>query len=453
MSDEAFWAEKAQFVEDELVKRIPENKLRPRLEPTRRAVELLGEPQKAYRVIHVTGTNGKTSTTRFIERILREHGLRTGRFTSPHLVSLNERIALDGEPVSNEQLYSVYNDIAPILDLVDQELEAAGDTKLTFFEALAVLGFAVFADAPVDVLVLEVGMGGEWDSTNVADGDVAVFTPIDLDHTERLGNTIAEIAATKSGIIKPEAIVVSSKQSLDALEVLQKKAASLENPLLVAGEAFEVLASSIDGRGQRISVRGLAGNYENLYLPLLGAYQAENLALAIAAVESFLGGGTRAINDEILRIAVADASSPGRLQVVSREPLTIIDAAHNPHGASSLATALGDYFDSPKTVGVVGVLADKDAEGVVAALSKVLDQLIVTQSSSPRALPAAELAAIANRYFTDSQISVADNLSLALELAHGLVADEGAILITGSVSMAGDFLKLIREDDDEEQVD
>ncbi|MFM6850473.1 MAG: bifunctional folylpolyglutamate synthase/dihydrofolate synthase, partial [Terrabacter sp.] len=214
MSDEAFWAEKAQFVEDELVKRIPENKLRPRLEPTRRAVELLGEPQKAYRVIHVTGTNGKTSTTRFIERILREHGLRTGRFTSPHLVSLNERIALDGEPVSNEELYSVYNDIAPILDLVDQELEAAGDTKLTFFEALAVLGFAVFADAPVDVLVLEVGMGGEWDSTNVADGDVAVFTPIDLDHTERLGNTIAEIAATKSGIIKPEAIVVSSKQSL-----------------------------------------------------------------------------------------------------------------------------------------------------------------------------------------------------------------------------------------------
>ncbi|MEY4078941.1 MAG: hypothetical protein RIS80_710, partial [Actinomycetota bacterium] len=349
--NDKLWAKKAKSVEDALLARIPENKLRPRLEPTRRAVELLGDPQKAYRVIHVTGTNGKTSTTRFIERILREHGLRTGRFTSPHLVHLNERMSIDGEPVSNEVLFEVWNDISPILEMVDAELEAAGDTKLTFFEALAVLGFAVFADAPVDVLVLEVGMGGEWDSTNVADGDVAVFTPVALDHMERLGNTIAEIAKTKSGIIKQDALVVSSTQTAEALDVISAKAKSTAESLKVLGDDFAVVRKSVDGNGQRITIKGLAGTYNDLFLPLFGSYQAENLALAIAAVESFLGGGESPIHDEILRIAVADASSPGRLQVVDRTPLTIIDAAHNPNGAESLANALDEYFGAPKAIG------------------------------------------------------------------------------------------------------
>lgn len=451
MSDETYWAAKAQFVEDELLKRIPENKLRPRLEPTRRAAALLGDPQRSYRVIHVTGTNGKTSTTRFIERILREHGLRTGRFTSPHLVSLNERIAIDGEPVSNEQLYEVYSDITPVLEMVDAELEAEGDTKLTFFEALAVLGFAVFADAPVDVLVLEVGMGGEWDSTNVADGDVAVFTPISLDHTDRLGKTIAEIAFTKAGIIKPHSIVVSSAQTDEALPVLMQRAESIADSLKVMWSDFAVLSSSIDGFGQRISVQGIAGTYSNLYLPLFGSYQAENLALAIAAVESFLGGGSAAISDDLLRIAVADASSPGRLQVISREPLTVIDAAHNPHGAQSLANAIRDFFDAPQTVGVVGVLGDKDAAGLLAALSESFDHLIVTKSSSPRALDENELAGIAKDFFDIEAISVASNLKEAYQLALDLVPDDGAIVITGSVSMAGDMLKLVRQENDIEE--
>ncbi|MFM5903827.1 MAG: bifunctional folylpolyglutamate synthase/dihydrofolate synthase [Microbacteriaceae bacterium] len=450
MSDEKYWATKAQFVEDELVKRIPENKLRPRLEPTRRAVELLGDPQKTYRVIHVTGTNGKTSTTRFIERILREYGLRTGRFTSPHLVSLNERISLDGEPVSNETLFAVYTDIAPILEIVDAELEAAGDTKLTFFEALAVLGFAVFADAPVDVLVLEVGMGGEWDSTNVADGDVAVFTPIDLDHTERLGETIREIAATKSGIIKPESIVVSSTQHPDALSVLQEKAQTIAQAAKFAPENFSVESVGIDGQGQRVTVSGLAGRYENLYLPLYGSHQAENLALAIAAVESFLGGGETLLNDEILRIAVADFSSPGRLQVISREPLTILDAAHNPHGAASLAASLVHYFGSPNVVAVIGVLADKDAEGVLQELAPVVDHVIVTKSSSPRALPVEDLSELAIKHFGADRVSSRATLAEALKLAHEVVVDDGAILVTGSVSMVGDVLKDLRMEEDEE---
>ncbi len=447
--NDKLWAKKAKSVEDALLARIPENKLRPRLEPTRRAVELLGDPQKAYRVIHVTGTNGKTSTTRFIERILREHGLRTGRFTSPHLVHLNERMSIDGEPVSNEVLFEVWNDISPILEMVDAELEAAGDTKLTFFEALAVLGFAVFADAPVDVLVLEVGMGGEWDSTNVADGDVAVFTPVALDHMERLGNTIAEIAKTKSGIIKQDALVVSSTQTAEALDVISAKAKSTAESLKVLGHDFAVVRKSVDGNGQRITIKGLAGTYNDLFLPLFGSYQADNLALAIAAVESFLGGGESPIHDEILRIAVADASSPGRLQVVDRKPLTIIDAAHNPNGAESLANALDEYFGAPKAIGIIGVLGDKDARGLLEALRGSFDEVILTRSTSPRALDPESLAEIASEFFT--RVSVAPDLESALNQARESVEQDGAIVITGSVSMAGDLLKLIQRDDEDEE--
>jgi dihydrofolate synthase/folylpolyglutamate synthase len=447
--NDKLWAKKAKSVEDALLARIPENKLRPRLEPTRRAVELLGDPQKAYRVIHVTGTNGKTSTTRFIERILREHGLRTGRFTSPHLVHLNERMSIDGEPVSNEVLFEVWNDISPILEMVDAELEAAGDTKLTFFEALAVLGFAVFADAPVDVLVLEVGMGGEWDSTNVADGDVAVFTPVALDHMERLGNTIAEIAKTKSGIIKQDALVVSSIQTAEALEVISAKAKSTAESLRVLGDDFAVVRKSVDGNGQRITIKGLAGTYNDLFLPLFGSYQADNLALAIAAVESFLGGGESPIHDEILRIAVADASSPGRLQVVDRKPLTVIDAAHNPNGAESLANALDEYFGAPKAIGIIGVLGDKDAHGLLEALRGSFDEVILTRSTSPRALEPEVLADIASEFF--ERVSVAHNLESALHQARESVEQDGAIVITGSVSMAGDLLKLIQKDDEDEE--
>jgi len=447
--NDKLWAKKAKSVEDALLARIPENKLRPRLEPTRRAVELLGDPQKAYRVIHVTGTNGKTSTTRFIERILREHGLRTGRFTSPHLVHLNERMSIDGEPVSNEVLFEVWNDISPILEMVDAELEAAGDTKLTFFEALAVLGFAVFADAPVDVLVLEVGMGGEWDSTNVADGDVAVFTPVALDHMERLGNTIAEIAKTKSGIIKQDALVVSSTQTGEALDVISAKAKSTAESLKVLGDDFAVVRKSVDGNGQRITIKGLAGTYNDLFLPLFGSYQADNLALAIAAVESFLGGGESPIHDEILRIAVADASSPGRLQVVDRKPLTIIDAAHNPNGAQSLANALDEYFGAPKAIGIIGVLGDKDARGLLEALHGSFDEVILTRSTSPRALEPEALADIAVEFF--ERVSVAPDLESALNQARESVEQDGAIVITGSVSMAGDLLKLIQKDDEDEE--
>ncbi len=444
MSEETYWAEQAAQVEAALLTRVPENKIRPRLEPTRRLTELLGDPQKIYRIIHVTGTNGKTSTTRFIERLLREHGLRTGRFTSPHLVKLNERLAIDGEPVSDESLVAAWQDIAPIVEIVDAELEVAGEGPLTFFEVLAVLGFAVFADAPVDVLVLEVGMGGEWDSTNVADGDVAVFAPIDLDHMDRLGNTIAEIAKTKSGIIKPGSIVVSAAQPAEALEILKAKAAETSEFFGSYGADFEVLESQPDLLGQRVSIRSLAGEYSDLNLPVHGFYQAQNAALAVAAVEAFLGGGKQRIMDDVVRAAFADFSSPGRLQVVSREPLTILDAAHNPSGARSLVEALSANFGSPRVTAVVSILADKNAREFLEIIEPVVANLIVTQSGSARAIGAAELAELAVEVFGADRVAVQANPQWALaEAALQLeVGAKAAILVTGSITLVGDVLAL-----------
>jgi dihydrofolate synthase/folylpolyglutamate synthase len=444
MSDEAYWAERAAAVEAELLARVPENKVRPRLDPTRRLVELLGDPQKIYRIIHVTGTNGKTSTTRFIERLLREHGLRTGRFTSPHLVKLNERLAIDGEPVSDEALVAAWEDIAPIVEIVDAELALADEGPLTFFEVLAVLGFAVFADAPVDVLVLEVGMGGEWDSTNVADGDVAVFAPISLDHTDRLGKTVEEIAKTKSGIIKPGSFVVSSAQSAEALTVLKAKAAETGEFFGTYGVEFEVLESTPDLLGQKVTIRTLAGEYADLNLPVHGYYQAENAALAIAAVEAFLGGGQQRIMDDVVRAAFADFSSPGRLQVVSREPLIILDAAHNPSGAESLVQALKENFDSPYVVAVISILVDKDARGLLETLDASVDEVIVTQSSSARAIPAEDLAEMARDILGADRVKVQANPQWAMAEA-ALVLPEGqkaAILVTGSITLVGEVLAL-----------
>jgi dihydrofolate synthase/folylpolyglutamate synthase len=448
--DEQYWVSQSDAVLEKLLLRVPENKIRPRLEPTRRAVELLGDPQRSYRIIHVTGTNGKTSTTRFIERILREHGLRTGRFTSPHLVRLNERMALDGEPVSDEQLVSVFSDIEPILEFVDQELATAGEAPLTFFEALAVLGFAVFADAPVDVLVLEVGMGGAWDSTNVADGDVAVFTPIGLDHMERLGNTIQEIAETKAGIIKAGSIVVSSKQNPEALAMLEKASTNKAESLKLEGRDFSVASFEATPTGQVLSVSGIAGNYGPFSAPVFGIHQAQNLSVAVAAVEAFLGGGELTISDDVLRSAVSDVSSPGRLQLVKTEPPLLLDGAHNPAGALTLSAALKSEFSDKPLVALIAVLEDKDVEGLLANLTGVFDRVVITQSSSPRSMPAAELEQIAAGSM-GSELTAFSDFRAGLARARELAAETGGmVVVTGSITLVGDVIKLIQEESDAE---
>jgi dihydrofolate synthase/folylpolyglutamate synthase len=446
--DDSLMEREAREVYEELLERVGEGAPRPRLNATRRAAELLGDPQRAYPIIHITGTNGKTSTSRMIESILRAHGLRTGMLTSPHLERVNERIVIDGEPISNAAFVSNWRDIRPFLDITDAELELSDEPPLSFFEALTLLAFAAFADAPVDVVVLEVGMGGEWDSTNVADGQVAVFTPIALDHTQRLGSTVAEIARTKSGIIKPAAVVVSAAQAPEALAELERAAELTESSLAVDGVAFELVSDTVAVGGQVITVRGRAGTYPDLFLPMFGDHQARNATLAIAAVESFIGDGTLALNQDVLAEGLATATSPGRLQVVGTEPTVVVDAAHNPHGAGALSVAITEYFTFDHVTAVIGILGDKDAAGILRELAPVVDDFIITQSTSDRAVDADDLAAIAVSIVGAARVTVEPNFETALETARDAASatEKGAVIVTGSITLVGDAIAYARQE-------
>ena len=419
--------------------RRPESQIEPRLDATRRAVELMGDPQNNYRIVHVTGTNGKTSAARMIERILREHGLRTGRLISPHLVRFNERIALDGEPVDDQLIVDAYDENEMILDLVDSELVAKGEPKLTFFEAYNALAFQLFSDAPIDVLILEVGIGGEWDASNVADGDVSVFTSIGLDHRKVLGDTVEEIAATKAGIIKPKSVVVSNSQIPSVVKILRERS---EQEFFEAGVDFALIDAEPDGYGTRFSVQGSFGSYPQLWMPIIGNHQAENAATAIVAVEQFLG---RAIADEVLRAAMADCVSPGRMHVVSKDPLVVLDGAHNPPGIQSFRDTLDRQFQNPPAIGVVGMLADKDVFSSALEFVGVFDHLIVTSSQSERSMPAKDLAAA----FEESGVGVdevIEDFAAAYDQALRLgVETERPVFVTGSLYLVGAVLGLIQE--------
>jgi dihydrofolate synthase/folylpolyglutamate synthase len=441
------YTEQGRAVYEALLARTGESAPQPRLEPTRRALDLLGDPQRAYPIIQLAGTNGKTSTSRMIEGILRSYGLRTGLFTSPHLVHFNERIVVDGEPISNETLVRNWEDIQPYINMVDLELEESGEVPLTFFEVLTVLGFAIFADAPVDVAVVEVGMGGEWDSTNVADAQIAVFTPIDLDHTNRLGSTIAEIARTKAGIIKPAATVVTAAQHPDAMAQLVNAAELSEAPLIAQGIDFELVSDIVAVGGQVLTVRGRAGVYDDLYLPLYGDHQGQNAAVAIAAVETFLGNGLQRLSTDPLTEGLTEVESPGRLQLVGVEPTVLVDAAHNPHGARSLAAALGKYFDFREIVFVLGVLGDKDAEGILAVLAPLATRIHLTTSASTRSIAVDELADRARATVDPALVHSYDTLEDAVFEAREW-ATEGEsrlVVVTGSVVLAGEVVELAEE--------
>lgn len=439
--------DRADAVYAALLERQGEQWVQPRVERTRRVLELLDDPQRTYRVVHVTGTNGKTSTSRIIESLVRAHGLRTGLFTSPHLERFTERIMVDGEPVADAAVADAWDEIAPFVDLVDAELAASGDAPLTFFELLTVLAFVVFADAPVDVLVLEVGMGGAWDSTNTADGDVAVFTPIDLDHADRLGESIREIAEVKSGIIKPGAAVVSARQDEAAADVLRAATARNDATIAFEGADFGLVDARLAVGGQQISLRGLAGSYDEEYLPLFGAHQAQNAALAVAAVESLIGGATQAISDDVLAEGFAQASSPGRLQLVGVAPTVIVDAAHNPHGARALAAALGQSFDFDEWGVVLGVLADKDAAGIVAELAPLAAHVFATAPTSDRANDADAIADLAEAHGLPVTVhgDVADASDAAR--AWATASDRRAVVIAGSVVLAGEAVGLATDED------
>lgn len=437
-------------VEAALYARIGEQAPERRLTATRRAVELLGDPHLAYPVIHVTGTNGKTSTARMTESIVRAHGLRTGLMTSPHLVSIRERIVVDGEPIAADRFVENWDDITPILEITDAELTAKGELPLTFFEALTVLALACFAEAPVDVAVIEVGMGGEWDSTNVVQSQVQVFTPIAIDHAKQLGSTVAEIARTKSGIVKPSSSVVSSAQTPEALAELERAAELTESTLAVEGTGFRVTSDTPAVGGQLVSVQGIAGTYDDLFVPLFGAHQAHNAAVAIAAVESFLGRGSQALDEDVLSEGLAAATSPGRLQPIATGPTVVVDAAHNPHGAKALAEALPVAFPSEHVVGVVGILRDKDARGFVRALKDTVATFVVTQPPGDRALDADEFARVVVDEVGNDRVVVEPSLAGALQEARDLAddadAEDAMVLVAGSIVMVGAVMDLVHRE-------
>jgi len=434
----------AQVVE-ELYARKPEHQIRPRLEPTRLAAELMGNPQHTYPIIHITGTNGKTSVARIIERILREMGLKTGRLTSPHLIKFNERISLDGEPVEDERFIETYEDNKAILELVDRRLIEEGDQPLTFFEAFTALAFQLFADAPIDVLVLEVGIGGEWDATNVADADIAVFTSIDLDHTKTLGDTVREIATTKAGIIKENSLVVSNAQLPEVAEILSERS---NQPAFFFGKNFGLAGARPENFGVRLTVRGIAAEYPDLWMPLMGEHQGENAATAIAAVELFLGG--RPVADEILRSAMADVVSPGRLQALSRDPLIVLDGAHNPAGIRSLGKAVDWQFGAPRRIALVAMVADKDLSSASYELNQVFDEFVVTEVSGPRGY-AAEHFAKDLEVQGGNILAIEPSIRAAFDTASKLSREKGAALfIAGSLFLAGEILENLQEYDDDQ---
>jgi len=427
--------------------RWPENIIEPSLHRIASLTALLGDPQRAYPVIHITGTNGKSSTARMIEALLRAFGLRTGLFTSPHLVDARERICFDGQSISQERLMRTWAEIAPYVDVVDANSIADGGVQLSYFEVLTGLAYAAFADAPVDVAIVEVGLGGAWDSTNVADGIVAVVTPIGLDHQAYLGDTITAIAREKAGIIKADALAIVAQQDVEAAEVLLERCAEVGATVAREGLEFGVAERTMAVGGQLLSLKGLRGTYDEIFLPLFGEHQAHNASVALAAVEGFLGGDSP-LDIDLVREGFGQATSPGRLEAVRRNPTVIIDAAHNPHGAVALSAALEDSFEFTALVGVVGMLGDKDAFGVLTALETVLDQVVITAPISPRALDPEALAEIAIDVFGEDRVFVEpelpDALDRAIALAEERVAYGGVgVLVTGSVVLAGDAKRLL----------
>ena len=456
--------ERLHEVEQQIFARAPEHQIDPTLDRIAMLASLLGDPQRAFQVVHVAGTNGKTSMARMIDSLLRERGLRTGRFTSPHLISVRERITIDGVPLSAERFIEVYDEILPYVQIVDSRQPV----PMSFFEVLTGMMFAAFADAPVDVAVIEVGMGGRWDSTNVADGAVAVVGPVAMDHMQYLGDTIEEIAGEKAGIIKPGAVAILAQQQVAAAEVLLARAAAVGASVAREGIEFGVLSREMAVGGQQIVLQGLRGTYPDIYLPLFGGYQAGNAACALAAVEAFAGvsetvsveGGSlslgpglspAALDPELVRAGFAKVSSPGRLEVLRRSPTVIADAGHNPAGMAATLEALTESFDFSRVIGVFAVSEDKDVAGLLEELEPVLSEIVVTSNSSPRSMPAEALAEVALDVFGEDRVLVRDRLDDAIEAAVGLADEQvgeelpgsAAVLVTGSVVTAGDARALL----------
>ena len=424
-------------IEQKLLARWPETRIEPTLERIAALVDVLGSPQLTYPTIHIGGTNGKTTTSRMIDSLLFEMGLRTGRFTSPHLESFLERISINGESIDPKEIIFSYNDIAAYLDLMDTKFEH----PISFFEAMTALAFVAFAEHPIDVGVIEVGMGGEWDATNVVSADVSVMMPINLDHTEYLGETLTEIAQTKAGIIKESGFVVLAQQEPEAAKELLKRAASVGADVVREGIEYSVLSRSLAVGGQLLTIQGAKDTYEDIFLPLHGKHQASNAAAALVAVEAFFGD--QELDIEAVREGFAHVTSPGRCEVIHRDPTIILDAAHNPHGAGAIAETIQTEFTFDEVIGIVAPMGDKDVAGILLELEQVMDSIIVTANSSSRSMKISELEQLAVETFGADRVFATETLEEAIEKAikdsiRPLSEDSIGILITGSVVSVGE---------------
>jgi dihydrofolate synthase/folylpolyglutamate synthase len=431
-------------IEKALLARWPENRIAPTLERISALVDMLGSPQLTYPTIHIGGTNGKTTTSRMIDSLLFEMGLRTGRFTSPHLESYLERICINGQPIDAKELIFSFNDISAYLDLMDTKF----DNPISFFEAITALAFAAFAEHPIDVGIIEVGMGGEWDATNVVDADVSVIMPIGLDHMEYLGNSIAEIAATKAGIIKEQGFVVLAQQEPEAAVELLRRAAEVGADVAREGLEYSIDSRAIAVGGQLISVTGLRGHYDEIFLPLHGKHQASNAAAALIAVEAFFG--EQDLDIDAVRAGFANVTSPGRCEIIHRDPTIILDAAHNPHGAKAIAETIQSEFTFDDITGIVALMADKDARGILQALEPVMNQVIVTTNSAARSMSVSDLEKLATEVFGADRVFAQPTLTEAIEKAikdsvRPLSEESLAILITGSVVTVGEARTTVRK--------
>lgn len=427
-----------------LTSRWPEHRVAPSLGRVAALTELLGDPQQAYPVIQITGTNGKGSTAAMIDGLLRSVGLRTGRFTSPHLTDIGERIRIDGEPLSPERFDEVWAEIEPYVELVDQR--QIDGVAMTFFEIITGMAYAAFADAPIDVAIVEVGLGGSWDATNVADAKVAVITPIDLDHTHLLGGTVTEIAGEKAGIIKSGAQAVLAGQQPEVARILLRRASDVGATVQREGLEFGVLDRTMGVGGQQLRLDSAAGPIDDIFLPVYGAHQAQNAALALAAAEAFVG--LKGIDPDVVREGFAAVEAEGRLEIVRRSPPVLLDAAHNPHGARAAAAAIGETFDFTPLVGVLAIMKDKDAEGVLSAYADLFTSVITTQvASTDRGLPAEELADLAAGVFGADRVRAVPRMDDAIEAAIAEAEAEGAttpgVVITGSVIAVGEARTLL----------
>jgi dihydrofolate synthase/folylpolyglutamate synthase len=424
-------------IESALLARWPENRIAPTLERIQALVDALGSPQLSYPTIHIGGTNGKTTTSRMIDSLLFSMGLRTGRFTSPHLETYRERIAINGQPIDPKELIFAYNDIAAYFDFIDSRF----DNPVSFFEAVTALAFAAFAEHPIDIGIIEVGMGGEWDATNVVDADVSVITPIGLDHMEYLGNSLAEIATTKAGIIKEGGFAVLSQQEPEVAVELLRKAAEVGADVAREGLEYSVLSRAVAVGGQLVTIQGLKGVYDEIFIPLHGKHQASNAAAALVAVEVFFGEND--LDIDAVREGFAQVSSPGRCEVIHRDPTIILDAAHNPHGSLALLETIESEFSFDEIIGVVGVMGDKDARGILTNFEKFMDSIIVTRNSSHRAMEVSELELLAREIFGSDRVFSTPNLESAIEKAikdsvRPLSDETLGIVITGSVVTVGE---------------